>query len=102
MKVRLAPRALQRARHIKRWWQNNRPGAEAVFEHELERMTRKLATMSPQGPLGVVHEVRRGKTIRRVLLPRSQQHVYYSVDEASDTVVIRTIWGARRGRRPRL
>jgi hypothetical protein len=30
------------------------------------------------------------------------QHVYYSIDEAGEVVVIRTIWGARRGRGPKL
>lgn len=65
-------------------------------------MATKLALMSPQSPLGVVYGARRGVTIRRVLLPRSQQHIYYSVDELTDTVVVRTIWGARRGRGPKL
>jgi hypothetical protein len=35
------------------------------------------------------------------LLPRTEQFVYYWVDDAADEVVIETIWGARR-RGPRL
>jgi hypothetical protein len=40
--------------------------------------------------------------VRRLLLPKSQQHVYYVIDEALGAVVIYTIWGARRGRGPKL
>jgi hypothetical protein len=38
----------------------------------------------------------------RVLMPRTERHVYYTVDDASAEVVIETIWGARRGREPKL
>jgi plasmid stabilization system protein ParE len=102
VKIRLAPRALQRARHIKTWLQKNRPGAEVIFDQEFDRLTRKLASMSARSPLGVIDGARRGKTIWRVRLPKSQQRVYYSIDELHDAVVVRTIWGARRGRSPKL
>ena len=102
MKVRLAPRALQRARHIKTWLQDHRPGAEVVFDQEFDHLTRKLAALAAQSPLGAIHGAKRGQTIWRVRLPRSQQHVYYSIDELHETVVVRTIWGARRGRPPKL
>jgi hypothetical protein len=98
----MAPRALQRARIITTWWRKNRPGVQDMFEQEFEEMTSKLVSMSPQSPIGTIHAVRRGKTLRRVLLPKTEQHIYYSIDEASETVTIRTIWGARRGRSPRL
>ena len=98
----MAPRALQRARIITTWWRKNRPGAEEVFEQEFEHVTSKLASMSARSPLGVIFGARRGKTIRRILLPKTEQHVYYSIDEINDTIVIRTLWGARRGRNPKL
>lgn len=102
MKVRFAPLAQQRAQHIKTWWQNNRPAAEATFDQELEDLTRRLAAISSRSPLGVIDGEKHGEPIRRVLLWKSQQHVYYSIDEANDTVIVRMIWGARRGRRPKL
>jgi hypothetical protein len=102
VKVKVAPRALQRARIITTWWRKNRPGAEDLFEREFLEVTSKFIAMSPGSPLGTVHTVSRGKTIRRVLLPRTEQHIYYSVDEANDTVIVRMIWGARRGRSPKL
>jgi hypothetical protein len=82
--------------------QHNRPGAEVVFEHELDELTKKLAAISPRSPLGVSDGAARGKPIRRVLLWKSQQHVFYSIEESTGSIVIRSIWGARRGRRPRL
>ena len=101
MKIRFSPRAQQRARHIKTWWLKNRPGIE-VFEQEFDQLMDRLASMSPRSPLGVVADsMKHGKKIWRVLLPRAQQHVFYSVDEQNDTVIVRTIWGAQRGRRPK-
>lgn len=102
MKVKLAPRALYRARIIKTWWRDHRPGTEKLFEQELEHLTSKLRSMSSRSPLGTVHGISHGAAIRRVLLPKTEQHVYYSIDEANDIVIIHTIWGARRGRSPRL
>jgi len=72
-----------------------------MFELEFEHITNKLISMSLQSPLGAIHGMTHGVTIRRVLLPKTEQHIYYSIDEANDTVIIRTIWGARRGRSPR-
>jgi len=102
VKVRFAPFAQQRARHIKTWWQNHRPAAEVTFDQELEDLTRRLASMSSRSPLGVIDGDKHGQSIRRVLLRKSQQHVYYSIDEATDTVIVRMIWGAQRGQRPKL
>ena len=101
MRVKLAPRARQRARAINTWWQKNRPGVEGLFEQEYAFVIGKLASMSPRSPLGKVHEERRGSAIWQVFLPKTQQHLYYSVNEATETVVVRMIWGARRGRVPK-
>jgi hypothetical protein len=73
-----------------------------LFEQEFEQFTIKLQSMSPGSPPGMVHGMSHGVAIRRVLLPKTEQHVYYSIDEANETVIIRTIWGARRRRTPRL
>jgi hypothetical protein len=102
VKVKMAPRALQRARIVKAWWRKNRPGAEDIFEREFDETTGKLIAMSPRSPLGTIYSVTRDTTIRRVLLRRTKQHIDYSIREATDTVIIRTIWGARRGRPPKL
>lgn len=102
MRVKLTPRALQRARIITAWLRKHRPGAEEVFEQEFEHVIDKLALMSPLGAVGKAYGPSRGRTIWRVLLPNSQQHLYYSIDEAKGIVTVRTIWGARRGHSPKL
>jgi hypothetical protein len=43
-----------------------------------------------------------GKVFRRLLLPTTEQHVYYTVDKAAELVIVHTVWGARRGRGPKL
>jgi hypothetical protein len=92
VKAKIAPRALQRARIVKAWWRKNRPGAEEMFEREFDELTGKLIELSPRSPLGTIHAVRRNTTIRRVLLRKTNQHVFYSIREADDTVIIRAIW----------
>ncbi len=38
----------------------------------------------------------------RILMPKAEQHIYYTIDEPADEVVIETVWGARRGKGPKL
>jgi hypothetical protein len=73
---------MQRARIITAWCRKNRPGVEDMFEHEFGDLTNKLSSMSPGSPLGTIHGVSRGSIVRKVLLPKAEQHVYYSIDEA--------------------
>jgi plasmid stabilization system protein ParE len=84
---------------ITKWWRKNRPAAPFVFEDELEEAVEKLR-IEPH--LGTEYGVLSGETIRFMLLPKSAQHVYYAVDDDNGVVVIYTVWGARRGRGPRL
>lgn len=58
--------------------------------------------MKSRSPTGVVYENRGGEVVRCALLKKSGQHVYSSVDDATDILVIHTVWGARRGRGPKL
>lgn len=43
-----------------------------------------------------------GNVFRRLLLPTSEQHIYYSVHEDLDLIIVHTVWGARRRRGPTL
>jgi hypothetical protein len=40
--------------------------------------------------------------LRRVQMPRTRNHLYYYLDERRMTVVVLAVWGAPRGRAPRL
>lgn len=84
--------------YITRWWRKNRPAASSLFEDELDDALDKLEA---EPTLGTEYRVVRGRVIRRILLPKTEQHVFYSVGE-DDGIVIHTVWGARRGRGPKL
>ncbi len=99
MKVWFTPRARRRALLVGAWWRANRPAAPKLFEQELADAKQRL---SVQPNLGHVYEIVGDRTMRRLLLPKSEQHLYYSVDETTETVAVITIWGARRGRGPKL
>jgi hypothetical protein len=82
-----------------KWWRANRPLAPDLFERELEAAKRQLEHHPELPP---VYETVRGRVMRRVLMPKTERHVYYSVDEAIQSVVVHVIWGARKGRGPKL
>lgn len=81
------------------WWRKNRPSAPGLFEEELAAATANLA-MAPFS--GIRYPVEHPRGVRRHLLPRTQHHIYYTVDEASETVFIRAVWHTARGHGPRL
>jgi len=99
MKIRLARRALAEAKAVKTWWRENRPGAAPdLFQDELDAALERIA-QSPN--IGTPYEqVSASLPVRRVLLPKSKNHVYYAVDD--ETIVVLAIWGAPRERGPKL
>lgn len=70
-----------------------------MFDLELADALELLLTAPT---LGVSYGERRGIEIRRVLLPRSRYHAYFSYDERSALIELRAVWHATRGRGPRL
>ncbi len=50
---------------------------------------------------GEAWRVRRGRVIRRWLLPRSKVHLYYLYEPARERLLVVAIWGAAR-RDPKL
>ena len=98
MKLRFARRAVAEAKEIKSWWRKNRPAAPEAFENELDEA---LERISATGNVGTVYEeANLDAPVRRVLLPKTKNHVYYSVK--GDEVVVISIWGAPRERGPKL
>ena len=97
MRVRFAPRALSEAKRIKSWWKDNRPAAPDLFDDELSAAIAQLRVMPT---LGTLYSPGLGVTVRRVLLPTTQNHVYYTV--AANEVVVLSVWGAPRRRGPKL
>jgi hypothetical protein len=76
------------------WWTLNRDYPD-LFDDELEAAVIRL-TRAPETPAIYSHMA--GLEVRRILLPRTQFHLYYAI--AKDIVVVHAIWGAVRGEPP--
>jgi plasmid stabilization system protein ParE len=97
MTVRLTPRALAEAKRIKTWWLRNRPAAPHLFEEELSATLTRIQTTPSAGS---VYAARLEVEVRRMLMPKTHNHIYYAFE--NDEIVVLSLWGARRGRSPRL
>jgi plasmid stabilization system protein ParE len=99
VKLIFSTEADQDAEAIDTWWRQNRLDAPQLFAEELasvcEAILRKPLILKPYGE-------RRGMVIRRWHLERTEQHVYYVADVDNDLITVLRVWGARRGRGPRL
>ena len=99
MNIRVSGRAKARIRRQDEWWRSNRLDAPDLFKEELaatfSRIARHAKVRRP-------HVLIDGEPVWRVFMPRTEQHVYYTVSEASEEIVIETVWGARRRRGPKL
>jgi plasmid stabilization system protein ParE len=98
MRLRLTPRALLEAKRIKTWWQAHRRAAPDLFEQELEAALGLLVTTPTLGT--VYAEAELDVPVRRVLLKKTRNHVYFAVQ--AEEVVILSVWGAPRRRGPKL
>ncbi len=83
MKVRFAPRALSEAERCGMWWQNNRPAAPDLFHNEVATAIEQTGA---DPALGALYPSAFGRTVRRVLIHRTHNHVYYVVRD--DEVVV--------------
>ena len=99
MKIRVSGRARVRICRLDEWWRSHRLDAPELFKQELasafERILRAPKARRPHAQI-------ENKPVWRVLLPKTEQHVYYTVDDAAAEVVIEPVGGARRGRGPTL
>ena len=99
MKLRVGKLAQRQAARIERWWREHRLLAPDLFTDELEQI---FAHLCEQAGAGVRWPTARRPKLRRILMPRTENHVYFQVDEATRTVHVLAVWGAPRGRGPRL
>ena len=96
MNLRLTPRALDEAKRIKSWWINNRD-AKDLFDRELnDTLDAILATPS----IGTAYPSDFEVGVRRVLMNKTQNHVYFTVHDGE--VVVLSVWGAPKEHGPSL
>ncbi len=99
MKVRVTGRAKREIVRAALWWKTNRLEAPGLFLDELEVAERHLCT----APVSVqIYGYRKNRLIRRWLLEKSEYHLYFSVNRKAQVIMLHSVWGARRGRGPKL
>ena len=99
MKLHLGKRALRQAEKQEAWWAENRPAAPDMFAREF-RDTLALIRTTPGA--GVPWPTTRRPNLRRIVMPKTQNHIYFRVDEAKRTIHVLAVWGGPRGRGPKL
>ena len=96
MKLKLTPRAEREADRIDAWWRARRASAGDLFLTELE-VAMALVLTSPG--VGAPYGTHEGALVQRVLLPRTQHHIYYVIE--GELIGVVSIWSALRRRGPR-
>ena len=84
---------------MKLWWRRQRAHAQDLFEQELARALERIVATPELGSL-YEQDRRDDVEVRRLLMPKTCNHVYYAVTPSE--IVVITVWGARRGRGPRV
>lgn len=96
MKIEIGKRAQLQVERISRNWQT-RADYPFLFEEELEQALRDLLDIPL---LGVRYPTVSRPHVLRLLLEKSQYHVYYSVEREETMLVVHAVWSARRRRGP--
>jgi hypothetical protein len=52
--------------------------------------------------IGTPYLERQSTVVRRVLLSKTKNHLYYTLDRTEGVVMILAVWGAPRGQGPKL
>jgi plasmid stabilization system protein ParE len=98
-RFKVAPRAGRQIRAAAEWWLENRRAAPTMLGDELEAAFGLIEDLPfageavPHGRIG---------GLRRLLLGRTQYHLYYVVSKDDAIVEVLALWHTSRGRRPPL
>ena len=93
MNFRFTPRGEAEADKKQGWWRQNRRAAADLFDDELAAI---LNQITKRPTLGTIYPSAFDAVVRRVLMARTKNHVYYAVHEGE--VVVREVrycrlWG---------
>lgn len=98
MRLEITKRAQREAKRLAQWWLDNRDKAPELFEQEL---IAAYELILGEPGLGQTYLISRGRRVQRLLMPGTKNHVYYYRQRA-DLIRVVSIWGAVRGRGPKL
>jgi hypothetical protein len=97
VRVRFTPEARLAIRDKRAWWEANHDKAPKLFFQELVAAIHKLRERADEERLR--YTIIRGRTIWRILLPKTKIHLYYRVDPTGDVEVL-SVWNAVSGAPP--
>jgi hypothetical protein len=80
------------------WWRAHREYGD-LFDLEYEATLRLLAATPT---VGSACATQKRPHLRRVLLGKTGNHIFYTIEQNGTVVVIHALWGARRRRPPKL
>ncbi len=89
-------RAKRELRRLDKWWRHNRDHRD-VFIDEFESMVKVI---EDKPDIGRPYRTAKGKEVLRVLMRTSRYHIFYVIK--GDEIEIVSVWGAERGRSPKL
>ena len=98
MKIEIGARPRVQVERERNWWRANRDHPD-LFDQEYEAVLRWLLLMPHKGS---PWPTSRRPHLLRVLLPKTGNHIYYTIERNQTVVAIHPLWGARRRRPPRL
>lgn len=99
MKIVFTPEADQQVEECDAWWRRNRKATGSLFAHELAAV-KELILKSPG--IGTVYATLDGEPVRRLLMKKTDNHLYYSVDHHRDCVIVHSVWGGPKEHGPKL
>lgn len=99
MFVRVTPEGEAQLERRKTWWREHRPKNPGLFDREFAEVIAQIGERPESFP---VFAVRRSRTIRRCLMPKTRCHLYLEIDANVGEVRILAAAGGQRRRPPRI
>jgi plasmid stabilization system protein ParE len=98
VKIEIGRRARIQVQRASDWWHEN-ADYPLYFDQEFEAaLLRLLRTPRAGSP----YPTSKRPHLMRLLLLKTEYHIYYSLEQDETRVVIHSVWGARRARTPKL
>jgi hypothetical protein len=98
VKAYLSKRAARAVERIDARWRTHADHPGTFAAEFLVTVERLEASASP----GIAVPTTKRPRLRRLLMPTSQCHVYFEIDETKQVIQILHVWDARRERAPNL
>jgi len=99
MNLFFTPEAEEQAEECDSWWRRKRRATPELFAQELAA-AKELVLKAPN--IGSLYATLDGQLVRRVLMKKTGNHIYYVFDSDKDCIIVHAIWGGPKERGPNL